>query len=72
MLCINLTQAEIKRTCYHLDKRLKGLVVGVTHHGSAVHTMRASYTSCASVTGPVSGHQSSWSDLLGYLNLVSG
>ena len=58
--------------CYHPDKRLNCLVVGVTHCGSAVCTMHASYTSRASVIGPVSGRWSSRSNLLGYLNLVSG
>jgi len=58
--------------CYRLDKRLKGLVVGATYLGSAVHMMRASYTSRVSVRGLVSGHRLSRSNLLGYLNHVSG
>jgi len=61
-----------KNLCYRLDKQLKGLVVGVTCRGSAVHMTRASCTNHASATGLVSGHRSSRSDLLGCLNLVSG
>ena len=58
--------------CYCLDKWLNCLAVGVTLCGSAVHMTHVSYTSHASVRGLVSGHWSSQSDLVGYLNLVSG
>jgi hypothetical protein len=58
--------------CYHLDKWLNCLAVGVTPRGSVVHMMHVSYMSRASAMGLVSGHQSNRSDLLGYPNLVSG
>jgi hypothetical protein len=58
--------------CYHLDKQLNCLIVGVTPYGSAVHMTCVSYMNCASVRGLVGGHQSNQSILLGYLCLVSG
>jgi hypothetical protein len=61
-----------KHKCYLLDKQLNCLVVGVTPPSFAVHMTCVSYMSRASVRGPASGHQSSQSVLLGYLNLVSG
>jgi len=42
--------------CYRLDKRLDCLVVGAILLGSAVHMTHVSYTSRASVRGPVGGH----------------
>ena len=60
------------QACYRLDKQLNCLIVGVTPHGSAARMTRVSYTSRASVRGPVSGHWLSQSILLGYPNLVSG
>jgi len=72
--CIVVAVVALHRVhrCYHLDKQLNCLVVGATRCGSAVHTMHVSYMSHASAMGLVSGHRSSRSDLLGYLNLMSG
>jgi hypothetical protein len=72
--CIVVTVVALHRVhhCYRLDKQLNYLVIGATYRSSAVCTMRVSYTSHASATGLVSGHRSSRSDLLRYLNLVSG
>ena len=58
--------------CYRLGKWLNCITVGVTPCGSAVHMMRVSYTSRASVRGLAGGHQSSQFVPLGYPYLVSG
>jgi len=68
--CLHLRAWQFN--CYRLDKWLNCLVVGVTPHGSAVCMTHVSYTNRASVRGPVGGHQSNWSILLGYPCLVSG
>jgi len=62
----------VKSKCYHLDKRLNCLAVGVTLPGFAVPMTYALYTSLASVKGLVNGHRSNQSILLGYQSLVSG
>ena len=72
--CIVVAVVALHRVhrCYHLDKQLNCLVVGVTRCGSAACMTCVLYTSRASAMGLVSGRQSSQSNLLGYPNLVSG